>query len=240
MNSSLETPVLSNAMVLRQIRPIALLVGLLFALPAAALPAYSVWFVAAGLCCGLGIALYLEFRSEEKEEVQELLATLPAEYEGLGSFKDMVYLEIQKPAQSGQLEFAEPTIAKMQEKLKKQNKMATVVHLAGKNHYLIDCDRFIALLLDKMTEDANKAAEHALIMGIKRYGTVEKISQEVERILSDKSVIEVIKSDFRGNMLMVINRSGEKVIRELIKQAKKAEQPKDDESNVVPRHSPAP
>jgi hypothetical protein len=109
---------------------------------------------------------------------------------------------------------------------KKQKKTATIVHLEGKNHYLIDCDRFVALLLERMTEDANKAAEHALTMGIKRYGKTRPLEANVEKILSDKTVVEVIKSDFRGNMLMVINRTGEKIIRELTKQAKKGEESK--------------
>jgi hypothetical protein len=224
MNPSLENPILSNVVVLRQTRTICALVGFMFAVPAAAFPNYALWFVIAGMLAGVSIALYLEFKSDQKEEVTGLLAELPAEFEGLGAFKDIVYLEIQKHLQSGQLEFDEPTILKLQSQRKKQNKLATVVQLSGKNHYLVDCDRFIALLLDKMTEDANKAAEHALAMGIKRYGSVQTVNKELERLLSDKSVVEVIKSDFRGNMLMVINRSGEKVVRELIKQAKKSEE----------------
>lgn len=205
-----------KASVLSQIRLIAFFVALAMAVPAAAFPKFALLFVAAGVVLGSGIAMYLEFRSEEAEEREELLATLPAEFEGLGCFTDTVFLELKQPAQPGQLEMS--SIVGMQ-KERGQRKTATVVRLAGKNHFLVDSDRFIALLLDKMTEDADKAAEHALLMGLKRYGSVQMIEKELERFLSDKSVTEVIKSDFRGNMLMVINRSGEKIIRELIKKS---------------------
>lgn len=222
MNSPVENP-LSNTVVLKQLRTIAALIGLMFAVPAAAFPNHALLFILLGTAVGVSIALYLEFKSEQAEDVEELLAELPAEYEGLGSLKDIVYLELKQPSQPGQLEM--PSIIEMQ-KERGPRKNATVVHLAGKNHYLVDCDRFIALLLDKMTEDANKAAEHAVSMGIKRYGNVRTIDKELERFLSDPSVIEVIKSDFRGNMLMVINRSGEKVIRELMKKARSSVEPK--------------
>jgi hypothetical protein len=216
MTSSVQSLLSDKRTILSQIRPIALFIALLFALPAAALPKFSLWFVFGGILSCVLVAMYLELKSEQEEEKEELLAVLPAEYEGLGSFADVVFLELKQPSQPGQLEWT--SIVGMQ-KDRGQRKTATVVHLAGKNHYLVDSDRFVALLLDKMMQDADKAAEHAILMGMKRYGDVRTIDRELERFLSDKTVIEVIKSDFRGNMLMVINRSGEKVIRELIKKA---------------------
>ena len=236
MNSQIQNLLSNNATVLRQIRPIALLVALLFAFPAAAFPKFSILFVVIGTATGVLIALFLELQSEQAQDVDDVLVALPAEYEGLGSFKDIVFLELKQPSQPGQLEM--PSIIGMQ-KDRGQRKTTVVVHLAGKNHYLVDCDRFVALLLDKMTEDADRAAEHAILMGMRRYGSVRLIDKELERFLSDKSVVEVIKSDFRGNMLMVINRSGEKIIRELIKKAR-AEATKTPALSVSPPEAVSP
>lgn len=219
MNSYTPATLEGPSTILKRIRPVALLIALLFALPAAAFPSFSVLFLSLGAVLGILTCVYLEVRCELKSDEKvknQLLAELPPEYEGLASFKEIAMLELRNEPPPGQLEL--PTMVAPQHKTPRKT-AAVVRSLEGKNLYLIDCDRFVALLLDRMTEDANKAVEHAMAMGLKRYGKAQTVSKELERFLSDSNVIEVVKSDFRGNMLMIINRAGEKSIRELIKKA---------------------
>lgn len=217
---------------LTQIRVLALLLGLAFAVPAAAFPALAKLFIVMGALTIVAACIFIEIRSEREAEISNppIVAELPEQYRGLSSFDKIVYLEMSEKGAPGQLEL--PSLAQLQRESRTKKNPIMIKYPTGREVFLIDCDQFVAVLLDRMTEDANKAAEHALQMGLKRYGKVHSVSAELERFLTDKSIMEVIKSDFRGNMLMVINRSGEKIVREMIKKGVQASRPKVSEKDA--------
>jgi hypothetical protein len=49
---------------------------------------------------------------------------------------------------------------------------------------------------------------------------MKSISAEFDQFLSDRTILEVIKADFRSNTAQTVNRSGEGIIRQLIKEAR--------------------
>jgi hypothetical protein len=226
MNAIATTRPSATTGTLTQIRIIAFLLGLAFALPAAFFPAFAKLFIALGAFTIVAACVFMEIKSEREAEISNppVVAELPEQYRGLSSFDKIVYLEMGEKGAPGQLEL--PSLAQLQRESRSRKHPIMIKYPTGREVFLIDCDQFVAVLLDRMTEDANKAAEHALQMGLKRYGKVHSVSAELERFLTDKSILEVIKSDFRGNMLMVINRSGEKIVREMIKKGVQASRPK--------------
>jgi hypothetical protein len=80
----------------------------------------------------------------------------------------------------------------------------------------------VTLLLNRVLPDADKVTEVSLLHALQRYSEMESHSVELARFLNDKTVQEVIKSDFRGNTLQSINRCGEAIIREMVREAKEA------------------
>ena len=69
-------------------------------------------------------------------------------------------------------------------------------------------------------EDSDKATEASLRIAAHRYGELHGISPELEQFLRDKGVLDVMKSDFRGNISANLNRACEAVIRDLIRRTK--------------------
>ena len=50
-----------------------------------------------------------------------------------------------------------------------------------------------------------------------RFGKMEGNAKELQAFVADKSIREVIKADFRGNLLILVAKGGEKVVKDLLK-----------------------
>ena len=87
----------------------------------------------------------------------------------------------------------------------------------GESIYLIDTERFVALLLKDLAPNADKIAEFAIKQALHRYGEMSGISKELEKFFSSKATLEVMKSDLRSNIAHTINNSSEAAIREAVR-----------------------
>ena len=75
-------------------------------------------------------------------------------------------------------------------------------------------------------DTADQIVEVSLKRIAERYGKMP--AADLQRLLQDPGVVDVIKSDYRGNLILAINRRGEQILRDLVKQAKaqEAKQPR--------------
>jgi hypothetical protein len=144
---------------------------------------------------------------------------MPAKFFGLSRYRGHVSLAIPiEREEAGQEMFDFLKIPR-----RKINKSARIIKdESGEEIYLIDGERFVTLLLNRVLPDADKVTEVSLLHALQRYSEMESHSVELARFLNDKTVQEVIKSDFRGNTLQSINRCGEAIIREMVREAKEA------------------
>ena len=78
-------------------------------------------------------------------------------------------------------------------------------------------------MVNKTLDSSDQIVELSLKKIMERYGQMSVHNQELQRLLQDPGVIDVIKSDYRGNLIQAINRNGEQILRDLVKQAKSSE-----------------
>lgn len=183
------------------------------------------WLIAVPL--GLGALVILSYEwvaSQRREEVesQDTLVSLPMDFAGLKSYENLLALEIKprKKEARGQLTlfpgFAETTPA---------NAVRAFYDEVGKQIDVINCDRYSALLVSYLLDHLDEATEKSLAAGLARFGSLGKERSDIQLFVQDKGIREAIKSDFRGNLVSLVTRGGEKVVRDLVKaiEAKKAE-----------------
>ncbi len=95
---------------------------------------------------------------------------------------------------------------------------------AGNKVHVIDSERFVTLLFNRILPSTDQVAELSLLRALRRYERMHTLSPQLEQFLKDKTVLTVIKADFKGNTAQAINRAGEAVIRELVRQASASKQ----------------
>lgn len=176
------------------------------------------WLISVPISIGVIIVFTLEFRRQFQtrrieEPAEKHFSVLPADYRGMGAFEESVVLELKstKKAAKGQLDMFE----EMNPEDFPQTKVRVFKDAKGREVYAINCSRFVELMVSRLMEDVDKAAEHALAMAWKRYRQGTANREELRRFL-DKTIRETIKSDFRGNALIIFSKTGEKVIKELV------------------------
>jgi len=202
---------------------VAVLVGVILGPPLSFLAPNFPWIIIIPIVLGVGIVCFLEFSgSREKPERQIHLLKMPSSFFGLARYRGHVALglpvEDDDPAQ-GTFDFLK--IGR-----RRPHKGARIIRdpETGEQIYLIDAERFVTKLLNQILHNTDQVTEVSLNHALHRYGEMELHSGELERFLKDKSVLEVVKSDFRGNTAQNVNRSGEAVIRELVSKAKESSQ----------------
>jgi hypothetical protein len=84
--------------------------------------------------------------------------------------------------------------------------------------YLIDTERFVSLLQKDISPSTDTVAEFAWKQALHQFGEMEGMSPELERFLSSKTTLEVLKSNIKGGVTHSINNSSEAALREIIRQ----------------------
>jgi len=196
---------------------IAFTVAAISAVPVVLLKAQVPWLIAVPIVAGVVIGITLEARDEFGQEIRDLdedVATLSSDFKGLLAYTGHVVLELPKGSHEKDQElfaFLQPD--------KTTRKRATRVRLdSGEEIFVISCDRYVDLLVSRLLEESDKIVEHSLGVASKRFGALRP-EQIKDRGFMTKSVLETLKSDFRGNWITVVSRNAERVIRELEKGA---------------------
>jgi hypothetical protein len=222
-----ETPVFQT----RHVWLVALIAAMVLGVPLSFLASKAPWVVCIPILAGTGIVLLLEaWRLTTKRRIQPALLKMPRDFLGMAGYKGYAVLAV--PVEEEEKESQE-IFDFLRVSRRKAPKTARIIKdESGREVYLIDCERFVTMLLNRMLPNTDKATEMSLIHALHRYGEMRSTSVELEYFLRDKTVLDVIKSDFRGNTALTINRSGEAVIRELIKEAKAAKESKQGQLEV--------
>jgi len=177
------------------------------------------WFIAVPLALGgLLIVLYEAHNAGllSRRQPSDVLVCLPEEYRGLIAYEKLMALEIKprKKISKDQLllfpGFPEPTPT---------NSIRMVQDEAGNKLPIINCDRYSALLIEYLMANLDKATEHALLAGLERFGQMGGRANAIHIFITDKAIRETVKSDFRGNLLTLVAKGGEKVVKDLVKAA---------------------
>jgi hypothetical protein len=174
------------------------------------------WLIAVPLGIGAAVILLYEWVAAQKSEIiqGDCLVTMQTGFGGLRSYEEMLALEI-KPRRKesiGQLTlfpgFSETTPS---------NAIKSIVDDAGRKIEVVNCDRYSALLVTYLLEHLDDATEKSLAAGLHRFGKLKKGQNDIYAFVQDKGIRETIKSDFRGNLLSLVSKGGEKVVRDLMK-----------------------
>jgi hypothetical protein len=115
-----------------------------------------------------------------------------------------------------QLDFFEQTVPEAGER----RKVCRMVTDEG-TIYLVSSERFHELLVSKVTDDLDRAAEHALAVAWRRIPT--QMQPEIRLILNNL-VRDIIINDLRGSVLRLLANTGHDVIKELEQIAEKADE----------------
>jgi hypothetical protein len=175
------------------------------------------WLIAVPIVFGAAVILITEWKlSAVLPPDSEIFESLPRGFSGLKSYEQFLALTIQsaKKTSKNQLSlfdaFPEPTPV---------NSIRTLYDNNSKEISAVNCDRFSALLITYLIENMDTATEKSLRAGLSRFGELGKGNSDIKMFVHDKTIREAIKTDFRGNLLTLISRGGEKVVKDLLKAA---------------------
>jgi len=204
----------------RQLWLIAVIVALVAGVPLSFFSDKSPWLICIPIFTVAAIIACLEvFNAWKYQPMQPALIKMPSTFFGLARYRGHVALSIPPETQ----EAGQETFEFLKKPRRKTIKTARIIKDdSGDEIYIIDGERFVTLLLSRILPAADKVTEVSLLHALQRYGEMDAHSVELARFLNDKTVQEVIKSDFRGNTVQTINRCGEAIIREMVKEAKDA------------------
>ncbi len=177
------------------------------------------WLIAVPVGLGALAVLLFEVTHSRSKGALEALIVLPEGYHGLKAYENLLALEIKHPkkASKGQL----PLLPGFEEP-RPHNSLRILRDERGTEISVVNCDRYSALLITYLLDNLDKVTDHALAAGLVRFGRAGKGGIDLQALVQDKSVREVIKADFRGNLVMVVSKGGEKVLKDLIKATEEA------------------
>ena len=180
------------------------------------------WLVVVPIAIGMAIIVTAEFVAAfGSGDKTEGLITIPTGYTGTFSYDSLLALEIQpkKKIPKEQLSlfpsFQEPT---------SRSSIRKVIDEHGNEVSVVSCDRFSALLVSYLLENMDKATESSLRAGLARFGKLGRGQSDIQIFVHDKAIREAIKADFRGNLLTLVSKGGEKVVKDLLKTLEAAEE----------------
>jgi hypothetical protein len=194
-----------------------------FALATAAAPLVVIfkdsapWLMAIFLALGAIVVFVYEAIASYSVEPNDLdfLVSLPKGFAGLKSYEHFLALEVppRKKIPKNQLSlfpgFTEPTPTNSIRVIEDKS--------TGKPMLIVNCDRYSALLITYLLDNLDKATEKSLQAGLVRFGKLGKGESDIQLFVQDKGIREAIKSDFRGNLVTLISKGGEKVAKDLLK-----------------------
>jgi PHD/YefM family antitoxin component YafN of YafNO toxin-antitoxin module len=198
----------------------AVLVAAVLGLPVAILVKSYPWVIAVPISLGVVLLLWVEMLNDRRRDSREpTLFSIPREFRALSGYRGLVALFLptdQDDTKQDLFDF----IPKSKRRRQHKEPIKITDPVEGEI-YVIDCDRFVTLMVNKTLETADQIVEVSLKRVAERYGKMP--SADLQRLLQDPGVVEVIKSDYRGNLILAINRHGEQILRDLVKQAKASE-----------------
>lgn len=173
------------------------------------------WLIAVPLSLGTIFIVIYEFRTAfSSQSVSEVLVTFPPSFVGQSAYSRLLSLEIQPKTKVPKEQlplfpgFTDTTAAKSLRLIRDEK---------GQEIAVVSCDRFSALLVTYLLDNMDKATEKSLRAGLARFGELGKSHSDINIFVYDKTIREVIKSDFRGNLVTLVSKGGEKVIKDLLK-----------------------
>jgi hypothetical protein len=176
------------------------------------------WLIVVPIIFGASLVAFIEIAGLWRPSREQLeLIRMPGNFLGLSRYRGHIALvlptEKEEPGQK--------TFDFLKAPARQSGKEARIIKDEfGQEIYAIDSERFVAMLATKLLPNVEKLTEVSLKHVLQRYGEMQHISEELDRFLRDANVLDVIKSDFRGNTSQTLNKSAEAVIRELVKQLK--------------------
>lgn len=214
----------------RQLWLIATIVALAVGVPLSFFASKLPWLICVPIFIGTAIIASIEVINVLKKSAMQLpLLKMPATFVGLAKYRGHVSLSVPVELEAADQE----TFDFLKTPRRKISKSARIIKdESGDEIYIIDGERFVTLLVSKILPNADKVTELSFLHALQRYSEMESHSVELVQFLRDKTVLEVIKQDFRGNTAQTINRCGEAIIREMIKEAKEAKETKGKQLNL--------
>lgn len=212
----------TSFMPMKRIWLTAILVAVVSAVPVAILCKNYPWIIAIPVAVGVIFVVWLEFVAENKAAAQKQnLFSMPMDFRALSGYRGLAALLLPSGKEDQNQDFFDflPS-AKKRKQLKEAFK---ITDPKEGEMYVVDCERFVTLMVDKTLSNSDKIVEMSLKKAVDRYGQMKSHNEELQRLLLDSGVLDVIKSDYRGNLIQSINRNGEQILRDLLKQAKASE-----------------
>jgi hypothetical protein len=173
------------------------------------------WLITVPIIFGAAVILISEWKiSAEPPTDTEAFESIPKGFAGIKSYEQFLALTVQfgKKSSKNQLQlfeaFPEPTSV---------NSIRTLYDSENKEIAAVNCDRFSALLITYLLENLDTATEKSLRAGLARFGEMGKGRSDIQMFVHDKNIREAIKADFRGNLVTLVSKSGEKVVKDLLK-----------------------
>ncbi len=205
----------------RQIWLVAVIVAALVGIPLSVFADKTPWLIVIPILIGVTVILAQEIWASLSRNAQLTLVGMPKEYLELARYRGHVALSIPVAEDDTRQEFFE-FIKTSRRKVTKSAEVIT--DDAGNKVHVIDSERFVTLLFNRILPSTDQVAELSLLRALRRYERMHTLSPQLEQFLKDKTVLTVIKADFKGNTAQAINRAGEAVIRELVRQASASKQ----------------
>ncbi len=171
------------------------------------------WLIAVPIVLGVALIAVSEWKVCAAMPSQEFFESIPKGYSGIKSYEQLVALEIHPPRKSSKNQlplfeaFPETTAV---------NSIRTLYDSANKEIAVVNCDRYAALLIAYLIENLDAATEKSLRAGLARFGELGKGRSDIQTF-NDKAIRETIKADFRGNLLTLVSKGGERVLKDLLK-----------------------
>jgi hypothetical protein len=182
----------------------------------------SPWIV----CGAIGIASFgfflLELRSCGLFERRsaDTLVKMSDQFQLLAHYEDMLTLAVQPKAKLPRGQLAFPNFPEATP----QGSIRMLIDERSTSVPAINCEKYSALLVSYVLEHLDKATEKSLAAGMERFSMMHGGRNELQKYFHDKAVREAIKADFRGNLVSLIAKGGDKVVKDLIKEVESAKQ----------------
>jgi hypothetical protein len=211
----------------KQIWSIAAIAAVLFGVPVALFSQRVPWLICVPIAGTTILIVTLDILDSWKiSQVEGIargilpMAAMPYNFFGIGRYKRHVVFRLpdrDNPEEQAMFGFLDTSVRGPHKPTK------IIKDDFGNSLYVVDCEKFLTVLWQRMAENSDKVTEMSLIHAMHRYGEMRGISSQLEQLLRDKTVLDVIKSDFRGNAALTLNRTGESVMREMLKKMKESE-----------------
>jgi hypothetical protein len=184
----------------------------------------ATWLITLPLCIGgLVISLVELRRIDCPDDGPSHLVTFSRENKGLRNYSDLLALDVRPKKRGSKQQLALPLFPNFDDPTP-SNSIRIFKDKGGHEVPTIPCDRFSALLIKYLMDNADYATDKGLNACLERFKLMGGNALAVEQFFKDRVLRDIIKSDIRGNLLAQISKGGEKVVRDLLKSAEEAQE----------------